>query len=147
VAGSIHVEKGMTGTPRSAVRIGTCFTAGLLLLSGCTSTGNESGTSTRRDDRAGPPAAGAIRLVAFDSCDDLIKGLRKAGRDSVGPYGFPGDRHFVAGATGAERVVPQDGARQAAPGADGPAFGAPAPTPTRPASTSLTWSRPTAGAS
>jgi hypothetical protein len=36
----------------------------------------------------------ALRLVAFDDCADLLSGLRAAARESVGPYGLPGDRNF-----------------------------------------------------
>jgi uncharacterized secreted protein with C-terminal beta-propeller domain len=45
--------------------------------------------------RPAPPVpqrfdASALRLVAFDSCDQLTKDLRAAARESVGPYGLPG---------------------------------------------------------
>ena len=37
-----------------------------------------------------PTSIAAMRLVAFDSCEQLITDLRKAAKGSVGPYGFPG---------------------------------------------------------
>ena len=40
-------------------------------------------------------AAGALRLVAFDSCEQLLTDLRKAAVDAVGPWGFPGGSHSV----------------------------------------------------
>src|SRR4051794_33129034 len=54
-----------------------------------------------------PPAspaampAPALRLVAFDSCDDLLKGLRAAAQEAVGPWGIsnmPGGIHTLNGA-------------------------------------------------
>jgi uncharacterized secreted protein with C-terminal beta-propeller domain len=38
------------------------------------------------------PAVPALRLVAFDDCADLLRGLRAAARESVGPYGLPSGR-------------------------------------------------------
>jgi uncharacterized secreted protein with C-terminal beta-propeller domain len=37
-----------------------------------------------------PRPAPHLRLVAFDSCQELITDLRRAARANVGPYGFPG---------------------------------------------------------
>jgi uncharacterized secreted protein with C-terminal beta-propeller domain len=39
----------------------------------------------------------ALRLVAFDSCDDLLTGLRAAAKESVGPYGFGGGMDMAMG--------------------------------------------------
>ena len=36
------------------------------------------------------PDGGAMRLVSFDSCAQLFADLRKAAKDSVGPWGLPG---------------------------------------------------------
>jgi uncharacterized secreted protein with C-terminal beta-propeller domain len=41
---------------------------------------------------ASPSSGAAMRLVAFDSCDQLIADLRRAAKASVGPYGFGGGR-------------------------------------------------------
>jgi uncharacterized secreted protein with C-terminal beta-propeller domain len=51
----------------------------LLLLSGCT-------TSSAITPQTRP----AMRLVAFDSCPQLLTELRAAARQSIGPYGLPG---------------------------------------------------------
>jgi hypothetical protein len=59
----------------------------LALLVGCTPA-PRSPAGTDPAGGAGPSAG--LRLVAFSSCDDLLNGLRKAARDSVGPYGFGG---------------------------------------------------------
>jgi len=42
-------------------------------------------------------AAGALRLVAFDSCEQLLTDLRKAAVEAVGPWGFGGDIRPEAG--------------------------------------------------
>ena len=38
-----------------------------------------------------PTSLGALSLVAFNSCDDALQGLRQAAEASVGPYGLPGN--------------------------------------------------------
>jgi len=63
-----------------------------------------------------PPSIANMRLVAFDSCEQLITDLRRAAKASVGPYGFPGSGM-------PEAMIAADGARradvaQAAPGTD-----------------------------
>jgi len=96
----------MTGQP-SPVRVGLVLTAGLVLLSGCTS----GGPALVHSD----PAVPALKLVAFDSCAQLLTGLRAAAKESVGPYGLPGDGP-VALAAGGTVAAPQsaEGARDAA---------------------------------
>ncbi|HEX7745679.1 MAG TPA: beta-propeller domain-containing protein [Micromonosporaceae bacterium] len=43
-----------------------------------------------------PPApAPAFRLVAFDTCADLLAGLKAAAKKAVGPWGFGGDRAAI----------------------------------------------------
>jgi uncharacterized secreted protein with C-terminal beta-propeller domain len=69
----------MTGH-RGHVRTGLALFAGLILLAGCTHT----------RPTAELQSLPALRLVAFDSCDDLLSGLRAAAKESVGPYGFGG---------------------------------------------------------
>jgi uncharacterized secreted protein with C-terminal beta-propeller domain len=69
----------MTGY-RGHVRAGLSLFAGLILLAGCTH------TRPTADLQRLP----ALRLVAFDSCDDLLAGLRDATKESVGPFGFGG---------------------------------------------------------
>ena len=48
-------------------------------LAGCTSA-----------PRRAPVEARGLRLVAFDTCDQLLTDLRKAAVEAVGPWGFPG---------------------------------------------------------
>ena len=66
-----------------------------------------------------PPAPGTMRLVAFDSCEQLAADLTQAAKASVGPYGFPGG-------VGMPEVLTANGARtmaDAAPAAAAaPAF-------------------------
>jgi hypothetical protein len=71
---------------------------------------------------------GDLRMVAFDSCSELLTGLRSAAVDAVGPWGFPGSSSF-AYSTGAIA----GGARTAVDSADpassstGPAFSSTGP--------------------
>jgi uncharacterized secreted protein with C-terminal beta-propeller domain len=69
-----------------------------------------------------PPTfdASALRLVAFNSCEQLTEDLRKATKEAVGPWGLPGDFAWPAAASAAGRP---EGARaatdlNAAPAAD-----------------------------
>jgi hypothetical protein len=75
-----------------------------LPLAGCTS----SPPSPKPSDP--PRTAGALRLVAFDSCEQLRDDLRAAAKESVGPWGFGGGAIAAAGG-----VAVPDGARAAAP--------------------------------
>jgi hypothetical protein len=70
-------------------RAGSIAAAALsaLLLSSCTSQPTSHGTAPVTD----PQVGGALRLVAFDNCTDLLTGLRTAAKASVGPYGFGDD--------------------------------------------------------
>src|SRR5690348_14866282 len=94
-----------------AARWTGCLAAGLLLLlSGCT-----HGAAPGRPDAAGP--APDLKLVAFDSCAELLDGLRTAAKAAVGPYGFGGVM-VAAERSGAGPIVTLDnGAPAAAPGA------------------------------
>lgn len=83
----------MTGH-RGHVRTGLSLFAGLVLLAGCT----HSSPPRSRSLTTSPPAtAPALRLVAFNSCDDLLAGLRAAAKESVGPYGFGGGPGLAIG--------------------------------------------------
>jgi hypothetical protein len=77
----------MTRLPRSRppggpVQVAVALVASLAALAGCTATATDPGRG------GGPPPAGSFRLVAFDSCDEAITGLRTAAKAAVGPYGF-----------------------------------------------------------
>src|SRR3569833_129550 len=52
-----------------------------LIIAGCGASG------------AGSPvhSSPSLRLVAYDGCDELLSGLRKAASAHVGPYGLAGD--------------------------------------------------------
>jgi hypothetical protein len=52
-------------------------------LSGCTGAKPPATPSA-----AVPGPAPAFKLVAFDSCEELLKSLRGAAADVVGPWGF-----------------------------------------------------------
>ncbi|GAA2607366.1 hypothetical protein GCM10010399_42850 [Dactylosporangium fulvum] len=52
-------------------------------LSGCTADKPRPARSS-----AAPGPAPALRLVAFESCDDLLVGLRAAAQEAVGPWGL-----------------------------------------------------------
>jgi hypothetical protein len=99
----------MTRRPRrTAIVAGATLVAGLVLLSGCT--GDPPPTQFR--DRAVP--LGALRLVAFNSCDDALARLKAAAKESVGPYGFGGGT-AIDMAAGAENagVAPRAAAKAA----------------------------------
>ncbi|WP_432833720.1 beta-propeller domain-containing protein [Dactylosporangium sp. CA-092794] len=66
----------------------------LLALSGCTAGTIKSDKSDKSAD-AGP--APALRLAAFDSCDDLLKDLRAAAQEAVGPWAL-GETDLKVGA-------------------------------------------------
>ena len=98
----------MTGHP-SPVRVGLAFTAGLALLSGCTSSGSRP-APIHRD-----PGVPALKLVAFDNCAELLNGLRAAAKESVGPYGFPNSGIVPLAADGANAAQAGPEARNAQP--------------------------------
>jgi uncharacterized secreted protein with C-terminal beta-propeller domain len=60
-----------------------------------------------------PQSRPALRLVAYDSCAQLLTELRAAARQSVGPYGFAGSEPPVI-AEGGARTMVSDGAVAAA---------------------------------
>jgi hypothetical protein len=66
---------------RNALAGAAALAAGLL-LAGCTAAPTRHGTTT--------VPAGALKLVAFGSCDDLLAGLRAAAKGTVTEYGLPG---------------------------------------------------------
>jgi hypothetical protein len=103
---------------------GVALAAALALVAGCTSTPD----GPDDPDIFDPVPAGALRLVAFDSCADALAGLQRAASRSVGPWGFVGGGGDVmlSAEDGAARTG-ADGAPQAA-GADA-AQGAPAAPP------------------
>jgi uncharacterized secreted protein with C-terminal beta-propeller domain len=96
----------MTGH-RGHVRAGLSLFAGLVLLAGCT---HSRPTADPRTLHTQP----ALRLVAFDSCDDLLAGLRAAAKESVGPYGFGGGRDMAMEKGAAADSPSLDSAPQAA---------------------------------
>jgi hypothetical protein len=63
---------------------GLALGVGLGLLSACTSDDSEPFV-----DKGVP--TGSYRLVAFDTCDDALQGLREATKATVGPYGLFGN--------------------------------------------------------
>lgn len=96
-------------------RLLLCVTlAATITVAGCTA-----------DKQPPPPVpptfdASALRLVAFDSCEQLSKDLREAAKQAVGPWGLPGDNTMVAiqsdGALeGARDLAAPSAAKAAAP--------------------------------
>ncbi len=86
----------------------------VLTVSGCT-----AGTPAQPPEPGGGPGpaplAAPYRLVSFSSCGDLLRGLRDAAKDSVGPYGFwNGDLVVPLGLPG---VAEDRAAAPVAPGA------------------------------
>ncbi len=92
--------------------------AGLLFLAGC--------TATAKPHPSTHVPAGALTLVAFSSCDDLLDGLRAAAKATVGPYGLVENlnRGIASDASGGAVVAPRAAAGPAAvpDSAAGPAY-------------------------
>ncbi len=78
---------------------GVALCVGVATLSACRSPENSPDNNAPR---------GSYRLVAFDSCEDALAGLREAGKQSVGPYGFAGSAwaaDLAMGAGGEREMV------------------------------------------
>jgi uncharacterized secreted protein with C-terminal beta-propeller domain len=97
----------MTRLGRSTVAL-----LAVLLLSSCT----EDGRSSARQFKDPGVPVGSLKLVAFDSCADLLAGLRTAAKASVGPFGFGGQRYALDDRGGTKAMEDGGGpARVAAP--------------------------------
>jgi beta propeller domain-containing protein len=72
----------MTGRLARLGAAGFALCAGLGFLSGCSKTVQAFGYTDPG------VSAGSFQLVAFDSCDGALAGLRSAAKAVVGPYGF-----------------------------------------------------------
>jgi hypothetical protein len=84
-------------------------------------TGRASDSSPAQDP--GVPA-GSFKLVAFDNCDELLRDLRTAAKQSVGPYGWGGVAVPAVGGPAARAgVAEQGGNDKAAPMAPNEAGG------------------------
>lgn len=72
------------------MRRGAWFLATLLVLAGCTSgeSGPPSGPQNGPQSGSQGGPAPALRLVAYQSCDDLLASVRAAAKRSVRPGGF-----------------------------------------------------------
>jgi hypothetical protein len=89
-------------TPRNrSLAASVALAAGLGLLAGCTG----DPPAARLRNTAVP--AGALRLVAFDSCSEALAQLKRAAKESIGPYGLGngwgpfGPAEFAGAATAA----------------------------------------------
>ncbi|MEV0719313.1 beta-propeller domain-containing protein [Asanoa sp. NPDC050611] len=69
-------------------RGGALALVALMLVSGCTAGGGDPAPAPPASPASALPAP-AFRLVAFDSCADVLAGLKKAAKESVTPWGFP----------------------------------------------------------
>ena len=88
--------------------------AALTLVAGLGLVGCSGGPGS---SRTSDPPAGSMSLVAFQSCDDALTGLRHAADASVGPYGLPGQSVAFAAdaaAPGARAAAGSDAAPRAA---------------------------------
>lgn len=65
---------------RRAIVIVAALASGV--LAGCT------GNDVAKGPEPLPQPLGAVRLVAFDTCEDALQELRAAAKDAVGPYGL-----------------------------------------------------------
>ncbi|SDY17721.1 Secreted protein containing C-terminal beta-propeller domain [Micromonospora pattaloongensis] len=93
-------------TPRRRLAAGVA----VLLLAGC------DAAPRREPAQPAPP----LRLVAFDSCTDVLAGLRAAAKKSVGPWGLPGSIDYSF-RTGLDRGGNPAAAAESAAGGGAPA--------------------------
>src|SRR5262245_115462 len=120
-------ERLNAGSPVAGLfALATGVVAASVLASGCTSAGpgGRSGTHPGGAD----PAAGSVRLAAFNSCPELLQSLRTAAERNTGPYGFglPGwGGDDLGGARRPGPPVARNGGPQAS-AEDAPAAPAPA---------------------
>ncbi|RVX47183.1 beta propeller domain-containing protein [Nonomuraea polychroma] len=69
-------------------------------------------TAACTSSTGGPPAPpkkttlGAVRLVAYNSCDDMLAGLREKAAANVGPWGFGGVMPLTARAEDTAAITP-----------------------------------------
>ncbi|MER7006597.1 beta-propeller domain-containing protein [Dactylosporangium sp. NPDC000555] len=96
-------------------RAAVTLSAACLVLASTTA-GCTSGAATA--DRPGPatqPAgpAPALRLAAYDSCDELLRGLRTATQEAVTPWGLTGSMRMFNGDPLAKGGMPEAAAVQA----------------------------------
>ncbi|TMR93402.1 beta-propeller domain-containing protein [Nonomuraea basaltis] len=66
-------------------------------------------TSSTGGTPAGPPKAtplGAVRLVAYNGCDDMLAGLREHAATNVGPWGFGGNMAIMRAEQDTAAVTP-----------------------------------------
>ncbi|MEV6929589.1 beta-propeller domain-containing protein [Dactylosporangium sp. NPDC051485] len=90
-------------------RAAVTLSAACLFLSGCTAQQPHHSEPSLPD---GP--APALRLAAYDSCDDLLAGLREATREAVTPWGLdnlPGGIHTLNSGALAKGGFPEAEAR------------------------------------
>src|SRR5262245_54418461 len=93
-ASGSDVKGGMTALGRRGIAITAGLLVGAASLAGCT-----------KDRGFVDPdvPVGSFGLVAFDSCQQALDGLRKAAKAVVGPYGF-GGASMVEDSAGAARA-------------------------------------------
>jgi beta propeller domain-containing protein len=95
--------------PRLAVAAAAVVGLGVGVAGTAVVVGLADGDGTREVD------AGAISLVAYDSCESALSELKAAALPQVGAYGMAGDLDVARGGEGDVAIA--DGAPQAAPGA------------------------------
>src|SRR4051812_16459614 len=95
--------------PRLAVAAAAVVGLGVGVAGTAVIVGLADGDGTREVD------AGAISLVAYDSCESALSELKAAALPRVGAYGMAGDLDVARGGEGDVAIA--DGAPQAAPGA------------------------------
>ncbi|MFC7382608.1 beta-propeller domain-containing protein [Sphaerisporangium rhizosphaerae] len=95
---------------RTSIGTAAAALATALLVVACT----DAGSRTASPDV--PPATlGAIRLVAYTGCDDMLAGLREATVKNVGPWGIGPGQIFTATGRSADGRMTAD-AKSAVPG-------------------------------
>ncbi|GAA1278347.1 hypothetical protein GCM10009677_35780 [Sphaerisporangium rubeum] len=91
--------------------IGTAAAVALTLLATACTGGTTPGTPSATAPEGTPVTLGAVKLVSYDSCEEMLEGLRAATAKIVGPWGLGGPimlgrESIAAGQADAKAAVP-----------------------------------------
>lgn len=93
----------MTSPRLRATLAAACLGLTAPALTACTGPQHESSARPTKAATAKVAPAGPYQLVAFDTCGELLGGLRAAAKATVGPWGFGFDGRFASAMGGTMR--------------------------------------------
>ncbi|MGP3958500.1 beta-propeller domain-containing protein [Nonomuraea sp. 3N208] len=85
---------------KTLIRMAVTAAALATVAAACTSSTGESPAPPKKT------TLGAVRLVAYNSCDDMLAGLREKAAANVGPWGFGGVMPLTARAEDTAAITP-----------------------------------------